>query len=419
MLQVIYINSTPIDSKEIWIATINDPLLSQVLGFVNHGWPNLCPSEDLKPFYLRSTELTSEDHVILWGLRVIVPTKIRSSVLNLLHDTHIGVVRMNGLARFRVWWPGIDTDIEQMCTQCVECSQHSKDPPKSTLSVLDFPSKPWQRLHIEYACPFFGSMWLVWIEAFSKYGGVEKVKSANGFSTILKLTKVFSIFGNPEQIVYDNGAPLTFHKFKAFCISNGIRHIRSASYHPSTNGEAKRFVQVFNKAWRRQVGNKIDVQAETFRFLQQYQTIPHLTTERSPSEQQFGRTIRTTLNLLKPQVKTQVLKQHTRAIQNHDRTARERQIAVGQPVFARQYLKPRKWVGGVTSTRTKPLSYVVQVGDQISSTNQSQLFPNQENHQDLSNLQLEQLYDDAEVRPEPEPNYRLLSLKRNYRKHIR
>ena len=42
----------------------------------------------LKPFYLRSTELTSEDHVLLWGLQVVVPTKIRSSVLNLLHDTH-------------------------------------------------------------------------------------------------------------------------------------------------------------------------------------------------------------------------------------------------------------------------------------------------------------------------------------------
>ena len=41
VLQVGHINSTPIDSKQIRLATINDPLLSQVLGFVNHGWPNL------------------------------------------------------------------------------------------------------------------------------------------------------------------------------------------------------------------------------------------------------------------------------------------------------------------------------------------------------------------------------------------
>ena len=216
--------------------------LSRVLGFVNHGWPNLCPSKELKPFYLRSTELTNENHVLLWGLRVIVPTKLRSSVLDLLHDTHIGVVRMNGLACFRVWCPGIDKDIELTCAQCVQCSQHSKDQPKSPLSVWDVPAKHWQRLHIDYAGPFFGSMWLVWIDAFSKYGGVERVKSEYGFSTVCKLTEVFSFFENPKQIVSDNGMPFTSHEFREFCKVNGIRHIRSAPYHPSTNGETERFV---------------------------------------------------------------------------------------------------------------------------------------------------------------------------------
>ena len=102
VLQVGHINCTPIDSKQIRVATINDPLLSQVLGFVSHVWPNLIPTEELKLFYPRLKELTGEDHVLLWGLRVVVPTKIRSSVLNLLHDTYIGVVRMKGLARSRV-----------------------------------------------------------------------------------------------------------------------------------------------------------------------------------------------------------------------------------------------------------------------------------------------------------------------------
>ena len=119
VLQVGHINSTSIDSKQIPLTTINDTLLSQVLGFVNNGWPNLCPSEDLKPFYLRFTEHTNEDHVLLWGLRVVVPTKICRSVLNLLHDTHIGYVRMINLARSRVWWPGIDKDIEKTCAPCV------------------------------------------------------------------------------------------------------------------------------------------------------------------------------------------------------------------------------------------------------------------------------------------------------------
>ena len=113
---------------------------------------------------------------------------------------------MKGLALSRVWWPGIDKDIEQTSAQCVQCNQHSKDPPKSPLSVWDFPSKPWQRLHIDYAGPFFGSMWLVWIDAFSKYSGVEHVKSSNGMSSsiVRKVTELFYLFENPEQIVSDN-----------------------------------------------------------------------------------------------------------------------------------------------------------------------------------------------------------------------
>ena len=195
----------------------------------------------------------------------------------------------------------------------------------------------------------------------------------------------------------DKGTPFTSHEFGEFCNSNGIRHIRSAPYHPSTNGEAEQFVQVFKKALRPQVGNKVNVQAEIFKFLQRYRTIPHSTTKRSPSELLFGRKIRTTLEILKPQVETQVLKQQTRAIQNHDRTARDRQLSVGQTVFARQYLGPSKWVGGVITRRTGPLSYDVQVGDQISSKHSAQLLPNRTHHQDLSDQQLDHLYDDAEV----------------------
>ena len=48
--------------------------------------------------------------------------------------------------------------------------------------------------------------------------------------------------------------------------------------------------------------------------------------------------------------------------------------------------------------------YDVQVGDHISLTHLSQLLPNQEHHQDLSDQQLDQLYDAAEVRFEPQPN---------------
>ena len=116
--------------------------------------------------------------------------------------------------------------------------------------MWDFPSGPWQRHHIDYAGPFYESMWLIWIDAYSKYGGAEQVSNANGVNTVRKLREIFALLGDPEQIVSDNGTPFTSREFGEFCNQYGIRHIRSASYHTATNGEAERFVQVFKRAIR-------------------------------------------------------------------------------------------------------------------------------------------------------------------------
>jgi hypothetical protein len=36
---------------------------------------------------------------LLWGIRVIVPAKLRSHIQDLLHEGHPGVVRMKAVAR--------------------------------------------------------------------------------------------------------------------------------------------------------------------------------------------------------------------------------------------------------------------------------------------------------------------------------
>ena len=74
-------------------------MLGRVLRLTQKGWPSTCPSEDLKPYYSRSTELSVVHGCITWGVRVIVPKKLQLQVLLELHQGHLGIFRMKSLAR--------------------------------------------------------------------------------------------------------------------------------------------------------------------------------------------------------------------------------------------------------------------------------------------------------------------------------
>lgn len=54
----------------------------------------------------------------MWGIRVIVPQKYRSRVLDELHLEHPGISRMKSVVRSFVWWPGLDADIAGMVQSC-------------------------------------------------------------------------------------------------------------------------------------------------------------------------------------------------------------------------------------------------------------------------------------------------------------
>ena len=103
----------------------------------------------------------------MWDLRVVIPTKRRSQVLQELHSALSGMVRMKALALTHVWWPEIDAEIEQLARKCTACALESKDPAREPLHSWDFPSRQWQSLHFDFAGPFLGKMWLTAVDAHS------------------------------------------------------------------------------------------------------------------------------------------------------------------------------------------------------------------------------------------------------------
>ena len=131
-----------------------------------------------------------------------------------------------------------------------------------------------------------GKMFLVLVDAHSKLLEVVVVSSPSSQQAITALRNIFSKHGLPEMLVSDNGSAFTSIEFQTFVGGNGIWHVRSAPYHPSSNGQAERVVQTFKEAILKTTG---DVQTRLARFMFQYRLTPHSSTGLSPAEMLLGR----------------------------------------------------------------------------------------------------------------------------------
>ena len=73
---------------------------------------------------IRDKLLTGQWHfleLVLRGTRIVKQTSLRQRVLNLVHEGHPGIVGMKSRLRSKVWWPGIDKQIEMHCKSCYGC----------------------------------------------------------------------------------------------------------------------------------------------------------------------------------------------------------------------------------------------------------------------------------------------------------
>ena len=226
-----HLEESPVTATQIRMWTRRDPLLSRVSRYLHEGWPDQC-DDQLKPYWCRKTELSLHDDCVLWGSRVIIPPPGREVVLGELHAGHPGISRMKTLARMFVWWPGMDGDIVKTVQSCHICQQYRPAPPPAPLQPWKWPSHPWSRLHLDYAGPFLGHMFLVVVDAHLKWLEVFQMPAATSRATIQQLRALFAQFGLPQTIVTDNGPCFSSEEFTLFLKNNGILHLKSAPYHP-------------------------------------------------------------------------------------------------------------------------------------------------------------------------------------------
>lgn len=207
---------------------------------------------------------------------------------------------MKNLARSYCWWIGIDKDIKTLAKNCANCNAQRNNPPKVEIHNWQPASAPMQRIHIDFAGPFLGKMFLILVDSYSKWPEVHIVTDITAKTTIEKCRQIFAAYGIPRIIVTDNGRTFISHEFQQFLKLNGIKHKVTSPYNPATNGQAERFIQTLKRSLRRMKCDSTNVNLAISKILLQYRSMPHALTNKSPAEIFVGRKIQTRLDLIRP-----------------------------------------------------------------------------------------------------------------------
>ena len=134
--------------QQLKLESESDPEVTAIRNIIIDGWPDSAKQlpKNLREFWSCKDELSVEDGLVLKGERVLIPTTMRSYILQNIHAGHQGMEKCKLRAKTCVYWIGISANIERTVKTCSVCQTNQSSQQAETLLPHDIPDGPWQVL---------------------------------------------------------------------------------------------------------------------------------------------------------------------------------------------------------------------------------------------------------------------------------
>ena len=295
MIDYVAVSETRLN--ELQKATADDKDMCRLRQMILTGWPEdmaEVPEENKKYVTFRE-EMSVQNGLIFKGDRIVVPVSMQSSIKERLHASHIGIQGCLRRARETVYWPNMNTDLEDYISRCATCNSIQRRQVKEPMTAHAIPELPWQQ-HV--ACDLFecnGSDYVAIVDFYSDFFEVDRLNDKRGAEVIRKLKAHFARHGPPETLVSDNGPPFNSKDFADFANAYGFEHVKSSPGYPKSNGKAESAV----KATKTIMLESNDEKSDPYLAFLELRNVPTENTRYSPVQRLFGRRTRTDLPIAK------------------------------------------------------------------------------------------------------------------------
>ena len=142
---------------------------------------------------------------------------MRKRILDTAQQRHLKIIKTKGILIEKIWWPGIDQDVEYLIKRCHSCQVTSTSQANNMsvpITPTEIPENLWDMLAMDLKGPYPAVDYLlVLIDYRSRYPCVIQLTHVTTRNVITELHKVFKLFGYPRKLVTDRGQQFSSREF--------------------------------------------------------------------------------------------------------------------------------------------------------------------------------------------------------------
>lgn len=201
------------------------------------------------------------DGCLYYKGRLCVPDdgELKASILKEAHTSvyamHPGSTKMYHDLKLQYWWPGMKKDIADYVTKCLTCQQVKAEHqvPSGLLQPIRIPEWKWDRVTMDFVSGLpltqkkHDAVWVI-VDRLTKSAHFLPVRTDYSLEKLAELyiSEIVRLHGIPLSIISDRDPRFTSRFWKKLHESLGTQLHFSTAFHPQTDGQSERVIQVNN-----------------------------------------------------------------------------------------------------------------------------------------------------------------------------